>query len=144
MTAFFRRWYKPTGEWKEEHVFGTRSVPAPWRQHRPGPCRHRLDRKPTNNHASVAPSGTNRVPRRRPSLWHTGESCADVIAKVFADWLITPQEPLVHAQASQPGLAWLLGRGIIHEPDDIRDNNLPSNPALRLPGGKNGLRATTI
>jgi len=28
------------------------------------------------------------------------------------------------------GWAWLLGRGIIHEPDDIRDDNPPSNPAL--------------
>ena len=26
--------------------------------------------------------------------------------------------------------AWLLGRGIIHEPDDIRDDNPPSNPEL--------------
>ncbi len=26
--------------------------------------------------------------------------------------------------------SWLLGRGIIHEPDDIRPDNPPSNPEL--------------
>ena len=39
-------------------------------------------------------------------------------------------EPLVYAQHRQPRLGLALGRGIIHEPDDIRDDNPPSNPAL--------------
>ena len=51
--------------------------------------------------------------------------------EVFADWLITPGQPMVHSQCSSNRIwAWLLGRGIIHEPDDIRDDNPPSNPEL--------------
>ena len=40
------------------------------------------------------------------------------------------QEPWFARSIVNRVWAWLLGRGIIHEPDDIRDNNPPSNPAL--------------
>lgn len=50
--------------------------------------------------------------------------------EVFADWLITPRNPWFTRNIANRLWAWLLGRGIIHEPDDIRDNNPPSNPAL--------------
>lgn len=50
--------------------------------------------------------------------------------EVFADWLITPKNPWFARCAVNRIWAWLLGRGIIHEPDDIRDNNPPSNPEL--------------
>ena len=39
---------------------------------------------------------------------------------VFADWLITPQNPWFTRSIVNRVWAWLLGRGIIHEPDDIR------------------------
>ena len=50
--------------------------------------------------------------------------------EVFADWLITPKNPWFTRNIVNRVWAWLLGRGIIHEPDDIRDDNPPSNPEL--------------
>jgi len=50
--------------------------------------------------------------------------------EVFADWLITPKNPWLARSIVNRVWGWLLGRGIIHEPDDIRDDNPPSNPAL--------------
>lgn len=50
--------------------------------------------------------------------------------EVFADWLINPKNPWFTKNIANRLWAWLLGRGIIHEPDDIRDDNPPINPAL--------------
>ena len=36
---------------------------------------------------------------------------------------------MVCAQYRQPHWYWLLGRGIIQEPDDIRPDNPPNNPS---------------
>jgi hypothetical protein len=44
----------------------------------------------------------------------------------FADWLVTPENPWFERNIVNRIWAWLLGRGIIHEPDDIR----PDNPAV--------------
>lgn len=49
---------------------------------------------------------------------------------VFADWLLRPDNPWFARNAVNRVWAWLLGRGIIHEPDDIRPDNPPVNPAL--------------
>jgi hypothetical protein len=49
---------------------------------------------------------------------------------VFADWLITPRNPWFTRNLVNRVWSWLLGRGIIHEPDDVRPDNLPSNPEL--------------
>ena len=50
--------------------------------------------------------------------------------EVFADWLIAPQNPWFARNAVNRVWSWLLGRGIIQEPDDIRPDNPPSNPEL--------------
>jgi hypothetical protein len=50
--------------------------------------------------------------------------------EIFADWLITPKNPWFTRSIVNRIWAWLMGRGIVHEPDDIRDDNPPSNPAL--------------
>lgn len=50
--------------------------------------------------------------------------------EVFADWLITSDNPWFARNAVNRVWAWLLGRGIIHEPDDIRDDNPPGQPEL--------------
>jgi hypothetical protein len=50
--------------------------------------------------------------------------------KVFADWLITPTNPWFTRNIANRIWYWLLGRGIIHEPDDIRPNNPARNPQL--------------
>lgn len=50
--------------------------------------------------------------------------------EVFANWLVASKNPWFARAAVNRIWAWLLGRGIIHEPDDIRPNNPPSNPEL--------------
>ena len=45
---------------------------------------------------------------------------------VFADWLIDSKNPWFARNIVNRVWAWLLGRGIVHEPDDIR----PGNPAV--------------
>jgi hypothetical protein len=49
---------------------------------------------------------------------------------VFAEWLLTRDNPWFARAAANRVWAWLLGRGIIHEPDDIRPDNPASNPEL--------------
>jgi len=49
---------------------------------------------------------------------------------VFADWLIRRDNPWFQAAIVNRVWAWLMGRGIVHEPDDFRPDNPPSNPAL--------------
>jgi len=49
---------------------------------------------------------------------------------VFADWLVTPRNPWFTRNIANRVWAWLMGRGIIHEPDDIRPDNPPVNPEL--------------
>ncbi len=48
----------------------------------------------------------------------------------FADWLIAPDNPWFTRNIVNRIWAWLLGRGIVHEPDDIRPDNPPVNPEL--------------
>ena len=50
--------------------------------------------------------------------------------EVFADWLIREDNPWFAKAAANRAWWWLMGRGIVHEPDDIRDDNPPVNPAL--------------
>jgi hypothetical protein len=127
MAVFFSQIvYKPTREWKEENVFwdplhsavpfanaaaddvakkAAPTAPAPPIAN--GPL------------AAVFPDGTKiqAPPNRDPR-------------EVFADWLIQPKNPWFARSIVNRVWAWLLGRGIIHEPDDIREDNRPSNPAL--------------
>lgn len=49
---------------------------------------------------------------------------------VFADWLTAPENPYFARNVVNRVWAWLMGRGIVHEPDDIRPDNPPVNPAL--------------
>ena len=49
---------------------------------------------------------------------------------VFADWLICPDNPWFARNIVNRIWAWLLGRGIIHEPDDIRPDNPPVHPKV--------------
>ncbi|MCX6910893.1 MAG: DUF1553 domain-containing protein [Verrucomicrobia bacterium] len=135
MAAFFSQIsYKPTSEWKEEHVFwnplGSNAMVA---SSVPGKPAIAAIAQPTNtvaqtfdpaaaNHKSVVgifPDGTQvkLSPNKDPR-------------EVFADWLVTPKNPWFTRAIANRVWAWFMGRGIIHEPDDIRDDNPPSNPAL--------------
>jgi hypothetical protein len=108
MAAFFAQvGYKSTAEWKEEIVFFD-------------PCKTNA---PATNGVTIAaaafPDGTpaRLTPDRDPR-------------EVFADWLIDPKNPWFTRNIANRAWAWLLGRGIIQEPDDIRPDNPPSNPEL--------------
>jgi hypothetical protein len=48
----------------------------------------------------------------------------------FARWLIAPDNPYFARNIVNRIWYWLMGRGIVHEPDDMRSTNLPENPAL--------------
>ena len=50
--------------------------------------------------------------------------------EVFADWLISPGNPWFARNIANRAWYWLMGRGIIQEPDDIRPGNPPSDPEL--------------
>lgn len=101
MTPFFSSvGYKSTAEWKEEIVF--------------------FDREKAGKVSTATfPDGTpaqltaDRDPR-----------------EVFADWLIQPNNPWFARNVVNRIWSWLLGRGVIHEPDDIRPENPPKNPEL--------------
>jgi len=50
--------------------------------------------------------------------------------EAFADWLIDPKNPWFTRNVANRVWTWLVGRGIVHQPDDIRPDNPPSNPEL--------------
>jgi len=50
--------------------------------------------------------------------------------KAFADWLIRPENPWFARNVVNRAWFWLMGRGLIHEPDDIRKDNPCVAPAL--------------
>jgi hypothetical protein len=103
LAAFFSEiGYKHTSEWKEEIVMFDLAATT-----------NRLAR------AAVFPDGTpaRLSPDRDPR-------------KDFADWLIDPKNPWFTRNIANRVWAWLMGRGVIQEPDDIRPDNPPSNPKL--------------
>jgi hypothetical protein len=94
--------YKKTGEWKEEIVYFD--------------SQKYLTDGPKS---AVLPDGT------------TVELLPDTDPReVFADWLISPKNPYFAKCIVNRVWSWLLGRGIIHEPDDIRPDNPAVNPKL--------------
>jgi hypothetical protein len=107
LAAFFSQiTYKPTIEWKEEIV------------------QFDLDKAATETSAktlqtAVFPDGT-------AARLSAGQDPRDALA----DWLITPNNPWFTRNIANRVWSWLLGRGIVYEPDDLRPDNPPSNPEL--------------
>ena len=107
MAAFFSQiGYKPTGEWKEEIVYFDPSKAA-----EPGAAS--AQRSPVFPDGTKATIAVGQDPR-----------------EVFAAWLVAPANPWFARTAANRVWYWLMGRGIIQEPDDIRPDNPPSNPEL--------------
>jgi hypothetical protein len=92
--------YKPTGEWKEEIVFHDQS-------------------KPLARADAVFPDGT----KVRLQAGHDPRM-------VFADWLTSPRNPWFARNIVNRIWAWLYGRGVIDEADDIRPDHPPIYPDL--------------
>jgi hypothetical protein len=62
----------------------------------------------------------------------TAMQCApgDDPRRLFTDWLLAKDNPWFAKNIVNRAWSWLFGRGIIHEPDDIRPDNPPVNPEL--------------
>jgi hypothetical protein len=142
MAAFFSQiGYKPTSEWKEEHVFwdplGTSTTAG-----NTAPGRAALAPAPptpagaTPPPPPAPPAVVTPPPAERPrfATFPDGRKIELPLDRdprdVFADWLLASNNPWFARNISNRVWAWLLGRGIIHEADDIRPDNPPSNPAL--------------
>ncbi len=111
MAAFFSQLsIKPTKEWKEEIVF--------WDP-------ERIVVRTTNAAAVTVPRVAEFPDGTKVELRDDRDP-----REVFADWLITPSNAWFTANIANRIWAWLLGRGIVHEPDDFRPDNPPSIPAL--------------
>jgi hypothetical protein len=78
-----------------------------------------LDPQPRDDQRAVFPDGSKATIRsdQDPRM-------------VFADWLIAPGNPWFARAIVNRIWAWLFGRGIIHEPDDIRPDNPGTHPAV--------------
>ena len=49
---------------------------------------------------------------------------------VFADWLVAADNPWFARAVVNRAWSWFFGRGVVHETDDLRDDNPPSVPGL--------------
>ncbi|QEG00991.1 hypothetical protein Mal15_50670 [Stieleria maiorica] len=96
--------YKPTGEWKEEIVFFD-------------PRRNGAD--PNQAVGALYPSGVSVTipPDQDPR-------------EVFADWLTDRRNPWFARAVTNRIWYWLVGRGIVDPPDDVRHDNPPANLPL--------------
>ena len=96
--------YKSTAEWKEEIVFFN-------------PASTNKDALKGSARSATLPDGitVTLLPNQDPR-------------RVFTDWLV--KQPQFSRSLVNRAWSWLLGRGIIHEPDDIRPDNPPSNSEL--------------
>jgi hypothetical protein len=104
MAGFFSEIsFKSTAEWKEEIVYFDPSAD------KDGLARN-----------AIFPDG-------KPAHLEKGKQDPRM---VFADWLLRPENPWFSRNIANRVWAWLMGRGIVQEPDDLRADNPPSNPAL--------------
>jgi hypothetical protein len=107
LAAFFAQLrYKASREWKEEIVFVN---PAQTMRH----PRTNEVAKPKFLDAELLQTDGQKDLRRE-----------------FAQWLTAPENPWFARNIVNRVWFWLLGRGIIHEPDDLRSTNPPTNPKL--------------
>ncbi|MDJ0521015.1 MAG: DUF1553 domain-containing protein [Planctomycetota bacterium] len=50
--------------------------------------------------------------------------------RAFASWLVNEKNPWFARNLANRAWSWLMGRGVVHEPDDLREDNPPVNAAL--------------
>ncbi len=107
MAAFFSYLgYKRSGEWKEEILFFDSLKAA-------------KDFAAGASRKAVFPDGTRvQLSEKRDPR------------QIFADWLIRPDNPWFARTIVNRIWYWLQGRGIVHEPDDLRPDNPPRNLEL--------------
>jgi hypothetical protein len=132
MAVFFSQiGYKPTAEWKEELVFWDplQASKSPLNV-APGHAAPTTVGQvaPKDQPAAAAPSG------KVVAMFPDGKTIElppnTDPREVFATWLIHPDNPYFTKAIVNRVWAWLVGRGVIHEPDDIRPDNPPINDKL--------------
>ncbi len=106
LAAFFKVGLKGTGEWGEEVVFFNPNSTVKHAQ----TGRAVYPKFLGGEEISFAPSEDPRVK--------------------LAEWITSPNNPWFARNAVNRVWYWLLGRGIVHEPDDFRSTNPPENPEL--------------
>jgi hypothetical protein len=107
LAAFFSKVaFKATQEWKEEVVYVNRKAVLrhPWTKE---------ILKPKYLGGDVVPVEDQKDARGK-----------------FVEWLVSPENPYFVKNIVNRVWSWFLGRGIIHEPDDLRPTNPPSHAAL--------------
>ena len=80
-----------------------------------------LDPEPTDPLEATFPDGAKA--RIKPG---------DDPRRAFADWLIAADNPWFARNIVNRVWCWLMGRGIIHEPDDVRPDSPPVDPELLI------------
>ncbi len=107
MAAFFGQVkFKATGEWKEEIVY--------------------VDPRQTFNNPSGHKPVTPKFLDGAEVKLETGQDGR----AVFAAWLTTAENPWFSRNIVNRVWSWLLDRGLVEPPDDMRASNPPSNPKL--------------
>ncbi len=124
MAVFFSRiGYKSTLEWKEEIVLFDPNESS-------GVERLRGSSRPTAD----VPRNEPRNPLTRDAVFPDGTTVPlspdQDPREIFANWLVDTKNPWFARNIVNRVWYWLEGRGIIHEPDDVRPENPPSNPEL--------------
>lgn len=135
MSVFFSQIsYKPTREWKEEIVywdadkeFNDAIKAAEQAAMEAAQATNVLSKASTN---AASTSVTTIAP-----IFPDGKKLKKLPPdkdprEVFADWLIDEDNPWFTTILVNRLWGWVMGRGIIHEIDDIRPDNPPSNPKL--------------
>ena len=111
----------PSPSWARAPKTGRRSG---WRAWRPSSPRSATRKPPSGKRrsSSSSPGPPAPLPFPPPSrMARPPVSLPDRDPReVFADWLIAPRNPWFARAIVNRVWCWLLGRGIIHEPDDIR------------------------
>jgi len=153
MSAFFSQvGYKPTSEWKEETVFwDPLKSSAASNSVAPGQAAivksvevtNKVPKEPaeapeeTSEDSTEAPEEPAKKPANTPPpkpVFPDGTKTKlppdQDPREVFADWLLQPKNPWFAKAIVNRTWSWVMGRGIIHEADDLREDNPPSNPEL--------------
>lgn len=119
--------YKPSREWKEEIVFWDPDIALAEATQAAAAA----STNPAPVYVVAPPPDSLPIKPAFPDGSELGALPGDRDPReFFADWLITPENPWFAASMVNRMWSWLLGRGIVHEPDDIRPDNPPANPGL--------------
>ncbi len=152
MAVFFSQIsYKPTREWKEEIVYWDQNkdyndavqaaeeaaiAAAAQATNKVGTATNKLAQAVTNAASPAVAKATLSIPQKpKGAMFPDGKKLRTLPddqdpREIFANWLIQDDNPWFASTLVNRQWNWIMGRGIIHEVDDRRPDNPPSNPKL--------------